>query len=58
MHICCSKGVFPCWHLNSDIINQGCARLIRISQNEAVEWVLLKVRNSYHDNLERIYVTK
>ncbi|KAH6997294.1 hypothetical protein EDB80DRAFT_727551 [Ilyonectria destructans] len=58
MHMCCSKGVFVCWHLNGDIMHQGCARLIRIGQDETVEWVLLKVRNSYHDNLERMCVTK
>ncbi|KAH7176969.1 hypothetical protein EDB81DRAFT_752285 [Dactylonectria macrodidyma] len=58
MHHCCSRGAFACWHLNADVIHQGCARLIRIGQEKSVEWRLLKVRDSYHDNIERICVTK
>ena len=31
---------------------------IRIGQPQAVEWFLLKVKGSYHDNIERLCLTK
>ncbi|KAF9784127.1 hypothetical protein IL306_008459 [Fusarium sp. DS 682] len=33
-------------------------RLVRIGQGEQVEWVFIKVKDSYHDNIERLAISK
>ncbi|KAF5009663.1 hypothetical protein FDECE_4132 [Fusarium decemcellulare] len=58
MHQACSIGVFLCWHLNFKVNLQAMGRLIRIGQKEAVRWHLLKVKNSYHDCIERLSLSK
>ncbi|KAM0360436.1 hypothetical protein ACHAP4_002513 [Fusarium culmorum] len=33
-------------------------RLIRIGQQHKVEWIFLKIKNSCHDNIERLAISK
>lgn len=58
MHHCCSKGAFLNWHLNAKTMFQIVGRLVRISQKDQVIFHLLKVQHSYHDNIERLCITK
>ena len=58
MHECRHKGISVCWHLNMKVKMQCCGRLVRIGQMYQVEWVFLKVMDSYHDNMERLAITK
>lgn len=58
MHHCCSKGAFINWHLNAKTMLQIVGRLVRIGQKHQVIFHLLKVKNSYHDNMERLCTTK
>ncbi|KAF5008440.1 hypothetical protein FDECE_5272 [Fusarium decemcellulare] len=58
MHHCCSKGAFFGWHLNARGMRQAIGRLIRINQKKEVMFHILKVKNSYHDHIERICITK
>lgn len=58
MHHCCSKGAFLNWHLNAKTMLQIVGRLVRIGQKNQVIFHLLKVKNSYHDNMERLCTTK
>ncbi|KAJ3527284.1 hypothetical protein NM208_g10777 [Fusarium decemcellulare] len=58
MDHCCSKGAFFGWHLNARGMCQAIGRLIRINQKKEVMFHILKVKNSYHDHIERICITK
>ncbi|KAL3608890.1 hypothetical protein FPOAC2_03901 [Fusarium poae] len=58
MHHCCFTGIFINWHLNMKTNWQCCGRLIRIGQKEKVEWIFLKMKTLYHDNFERLAVSK
>ncbi|KAF4463903.1 hypothetical protein FALBO_9275 [Fusarium albosuccineum] len=58
MHHCCSKGAFFGWHLNARGMRQAIGRPIRINQKKEVMFHILKVKNSYHDHIERICITK
>ncbi|RFN50664.1 hypothetical protein FIE12Z_5048 [Fusarium flagelliforme] len=55
MHGCSSKGVFLNWLMNAKSMLQVIGRLIQINQENPVTFRLLKTKNSYHDNMERIY---
>ncbi|KAF5963589.1 hypothetical protein FBULB1_13287 [Fusarium bulbicola] len=58
MHTCCCRGIFMNWLLNAKGMLQIIYRLIRINQVKEVKFHLLKLKNSYYDNIERICVTK
>ncbi|UZP45204.1 hypothetical protein NXS19_013016 [Fusarium pseudograminearum] len=58
MHHCCFTGIFINWRLNMKTNWQCCGRLIRIGQQHKVEWIFLKIKNSYHDNIERLAISK
>ncbi|KAK7397912.1 hypothetical protein QQX98_012715 [Neonectria punicea] len=58
MHRRCSKGAFLTWHLNAKTMLQTISRLVRIGQTKAVKFHLLKVKNSYYDNVERLCTQK
>ncbi|CAF3600281.1 unnamed protein product [Fusarium graminearum] len=58
MHYCCHTGIFISWHINMKINLQCCGRLIRIGQKHQVTWTFLKIADSYHDNIERLAVSK
>lgn len=58
LHHQCSTGIFISWHLNAQQMEQGISRLVRIDQDKAVVWYLLKVGSSYHDEIERMCITK
>ncbi|KPM45986.1 hypothetical protein AK830_g452 [Neonectria ditissima] len=54
IHKQCSKGAFLTWHLDAETMLQNIDRLVRIDQTKAVKFHLLKVKNSYYDNIERL----
>ncbi|RGP72381.1 hypothetical protein FLONG3_6777 [Fusarium longipes] len=54
MHGHCSKGMFLNWMLNVKGMLQIIGRLIRINQKQPVTFHLIKLKNSYYDNIERI----
>ncbi|KAL2682399.1 hypothetical protein Neosp_006850 [[Neocosmospora] mangrovei] len=58
LHKCCCKGAFLNWHLSASSMHQMIGRLNRLGQKGAVDFRLLKVQDSYHDNIERLNVTK
>ncbi|KAJ4307520.1 hypothetical protein N0V84_012674 [Fusarium piperis] len=58
MHHCCNTGIFMSFHLNMQVNLQCAGRLTRIGQKELVNWHMLKVADSYHDNMERLSVVK
>lgn len=58
LHGCCSKGAIIGWGLSPMLMHQTIGRLVRLGQREAVRIHLIKVKNSYHDNLERLLVRK
>ncbi|KAF5584723.1 snf2 family helicase [Fusarium subglutinans] len=58
MHTCCCRGIFMNWLMNAKAMLQIIGRLIRINQVKAVKFHLIKLKNSYYDNIERICVTK
>ncbi|KAH7182442.1 uncharacterized protein B0J16DRAFT_343694 [Fusarium flagelliforme] len=58
MHGCCSKGMFLNWLMNAKPMLQIIGRLIRINHENPVTLHLLKTKNSYYDNIERIRCTK
>jgi hypothetical protein len=58
MHTCCHVGMFLSWHLNMQTNLQCKGRLVRIGQTERVIWYMLKCADSYHDNMERMGITK
>ncbi|KAK7414021.1 hypothetical protein QQZ08_012557, partial [Neonectria magnoliae] len=58
LHTCCANGIFLNWHLNCKVMSQIIGRLVRIGQKKQVHFHLLKVKNTYHDNIERLCLTK
>lgn len=58
MHEACSKAVFLNWHLNAQTMQQLCGRLIRIGQKGYVIIHLIKLKDSYHDHIERMLMNK
>ncbi|CZR36035.1 uncharacterized protein FPRO_03705 [Fusarium proliferatum ET1] len=58
MHTCCCKGIFMNWLMTAKAMLQIIGRLIRINQVKPVKFHLIKLKNSYYDNIERICVTK
>ncbi|KAF4503723.1 hypothetical protein FAGAP_1 [Fusarium agapanthi] len=58
MHSCCCRGIFMNWLMNAKAMLQIIGRLIRINQVKPVKFHLIKLKNSYYDNIERICVTK
>ncbi|KAH6977342.1 hypothetical protein BKA56DRAFT_674161 [Ilyonectria sp. MPI-CAGE-AT-0026] len=58
IYYCYSKGAFLNWHLNAKTMLRIVGRLVRIGQREQVIFHLLKVKHSYHDNMERLHTTK
>lgn len=58
LHKCYSKGIFVNWHLNAQVQEQTITRIVRIGQTRAVHWQMVKLKNRYHDNIERLSVTK
>ncbi|KAJ4114786.1 hypothetical protein NW768_011340 [Fusarium equiseti] len=58
MHGCCSKGLSLNWLMNAKSMLQIIERLIRINQDNPMTFHLLKTKNSYHDNIERICCIK
>ncbi|SCO36209.1 uncharacterized protein FFMR_03986 [Fusarium fujikuroi] len=58
MHTCCCRGIFMNWLMTAKAMLQIIGRLIRINQAKPVKFHLIKLKNSYYDNIERICVTK
>ncbi|KAG5815236.1 hypothetical protein H9Q74_002952 [Fusarium xylarioides] len=58
MHTCCCRGVFMNWLTNAKGMLQIIYRLVRINHLKTVKFHLLKLKNSYYDNIERICVAK
>lgn len=58
LHHCCHIAVFLNWHTNAETMRQAFARIVRLRQTEAPLIYLLKIKNTYHDQIERICLTK
>ncbi|KLO85638.1 permease-unknown function [Fusarium fujikuroi] len=58
MHTCCCRGIFMNWLMTAKAMLQIIGRLIRINQAKPVKFHLIKLKNSYYDNIERICFTK
>ncbi|KAF7553679.1 hypothetical protein G7Z17_g3457 [Cylindrodendrum hubeiense] len=58
MHTCCSKGIALSWHLNAKTMHHMVGRLNRIGQEGMVKFHLLKIKDTYHDNIERLNLLK
>ncbi|KAF5642787.1 uncharacterized protein FTJAE_3503 [Fusarium tjaetaba] len=58
MHTCCYRGILMHWLMKAKGMLQTIYCLIRINHPKTVEFHLLKLKNSYYDNIERICVAK
>lgn len=58
LHAQCYKGILINFTYNAKTILQILHRLLRIGQEKAVEWHILKTSHSFHDYQERSCLTK
>ncbi|KAI1072984.1 hypothetical protein LB507_009089, partial [Fusarium sp. FIESC RH6] len=58
LHKCCGSGMFLSWHPSASVLEQTKARLISIGQKRAVRWEMIRTKNTYYGNIERVVVEK